>query len=238
MRPVVATLVAIVIAASTLASCSTSTHVVSGTPTSVAPRASTPVVAFVGDSNILFAASAITITLYERNDLYPLVLIDRVGAGIRFSDCAGGKEPCATHDYWRNRLDDANRKIQPDAVVVNLGINDTLTAGTSTTPGYADYGAKIDDFMALIGNRPVLWTNLPCKVEVKARLVGCNAVNAALAGATARHKNLTIVDWAAAANPHPNWMSPLIGGVHYEPAGYSAWSALVAKSLESRLTAG
>ncbi len=77
--------------------------------------------------------------------------------------------------------------------------------------------------------------NLPCKIEPKGRLTGCNAVNAALEGAPARHTNLTVLDWAAVANPHPNWMSPLLGGVHYEDAGYGAWSELVARSLESRL---
>ncbi len=48
--------------------------------------------------------------------------------------------------------------MQPDIVVVNLGVNDTGARGTSTTPGYAGYGAKIDYLMALLGDRPVLWT--------------------------------------------------------------------------------
>ena len=195
----------------------------------------TKVVAFVGDSNILLATGALALTFFEQKHNYPFVVVARVGSGIRFSNCAGESEPCATHDFWRVRLDDVRRKIRPDAYVVNLGINDTATPGSSTTPGYADYGKKVDYLMALLGNRPVLWTNLPCRVEPKSRLVGCGAVNDALAAASSRHKNLTVVDWATVANAHPSWMAPSAGGVHYKPAGYGAWSGLVAKTIEARL---
>jgi lysophospholipase L1-like esterase len=190
--------------------------------------------AFIGDSNILLAAGALSLTFFNRNDSFPLVIVAQVGSGIRFSDCPGESEPCATHDYWRLRLDKVLSKVKPDVYVVNLGINDTSKPGSSTTPGYAEYGKKIDYFLALLDNRPVLWTNLPCKIEPKSRLTGCNAVNAALVAAASRHRNLTVLDWASVAEPHPTWMAKAVGGVHYTTAGYAAWSGLVAKSLESR----
>jgi lysophospholipase L1-like esterase len=198
----------------------------SSTSSTAGPSAT---VAFVGDSNLLLAGAVVS-PLFGRND----VVIGRSGAGIRFSDCRGESEPCPTHDYWRARLGDALRKVEPDAYVVNLGINDTVKRGTPTTPGYADYGKKIDYLMELLGNRPVFWTNLPCKVEPKRRLVGCNTVNAALAAARSRHENLTVVDWATVANTHREWMASFTGRIHHTAAGYRAWSALVAKALESR----
>ena len=224
MRPRVVTIAIAVLA---LSSCGGSSRAASAKRTTV--------VAFVGDSNLLLGTRALALTFFDRKDSYPFVVISRVGSGIRYSSCAGESEPCATHDYWRARLDDVHRKVRPDAYVVNLGVNDTNELGTATTPGYADYGEKVDYLMARFGDRPVFWTNLPCKIEPKSRLVGCNAVNDALAAASSRHRNLIVIDWATVANPHPTWMSSSNGGIHYAPVGYGAWSDLVAKSIEARL---
>jgi hypothetical protein len=194
----------------------------------------TTVPAIVGDSNVLLATGALSLTFFNRNDTFPVVVIARVGSGIRFTDCSPDSKRCATNDYWKVRLGDVLRRVHPDAYVVNLGVNDTAQLGTATTQGYAGYENKIDYFLALLGNRPVLWTNLPCRIEPKQRLVGCNAVNAALASAPSRHRNLTVLDWAQVANAHPEWMAAFAGGVHYTASGYAAWSSLVANELDAR----
>ena len=201
---------------------------------SAATSTTTTIPAFVGDSNVLLATGPLAEQFVLREDSYPFVIVARSGAGLRFSSCPGGAEPCATNQYWRSRLAAVRAKVQPDVYVVNLGVNDTAAPGTATTPGFVGYPKKIDDFLALLGNRPVLWTNLPCVIEPAARRLGCSVVNAALRAAPARHPNLTVLDWAAFADPHPGYMAAFLGGVHYTPVGYAAWTKLVATALESR----
>jgi hypothetical protein len=83
---------------------------------------------------------------------------------------------------------------------------------------------------------PVLWTNLPCEIEPPARYEGCTIVNNALDAARGRWPNLVLVNWAARANSHPEY---LMGGgnVHLTPEGASAWTALVTAVLDLRLPA-
>src|SRR4051812_44650155 len=187
-------------------------------------------VEFVGDSNILLAQSALA-------KAAPSTVAYRVvahqGFGIRNIACVGATESCAKKDYWTQQLA-GSKSDPPDVYVVNLGINDTVSLGTASTVGYVGYDKKIDYMMKLFGDTPVLWTNLPCRVEPPIRLRGCTAVNAALQKATGRHDNLTIVDWRRTANPHPEWMIPSVGGVHYWPPGYAAYSNLVFRQIAQR----
>jgi hypothetical protein len=55
-----------------------------------ASKPTTTIPAFVGDSNVLLATGALACAFFLHNVIYPVVTIDRVGAGIRFSDCPGG----------------------------------------------------------------------------------------------------------------------------------------------------
>jgi lysophospholipase L1-like esterase len=153
-----------------------------------------------------------------------IIDVARAGVTIRSPD-----------DFWRVRLRQALKRIKPDGVVINLGINDTGTPGTATGPGYASYGAKIDWLMQLLPDKtPVWWTNLPCQIEPKARAVGCAAVNAALAAAPERWRNLTVLDWAASANAHPNYLLTELAGVHLSRQGADAWANVVADALNAR----
>jgi hypothetical protein len=169
---------------------------------------------------------------FEQDDTYTFVFVTRVGTGVRNTSCPPSTKHCPTRDYWRGRLGDLLRKVRPDAYVVDLGINDTDKSGTDTSLGYSDYGKKVDSLMGLLGDRPVLWTNLPCAIQLKPRRLGCKMVNAAVAAARSRHRNLTIVNWARFANRHPDWMGA--DGIHYTVAGYATWSNEVVKSLKSR----
>lgn len=213
------------------------TAVVAGTDTNADSRG---VVLFVGDSNVTVSAAAIVfrMTLWDHyNNAYIPVLAPRVGANIRTYDC---REPtgCTSYNYWEIKLRDTFKQIHPDAIVNDLGINDTVHAGTQGTPGYAFYGKKIDWFMHLIPNDTlVFWTNLPCSIEPVGRLNGCKAVNTALAAARPRWTNLILVNWAARAGGHPEYLARANGkpDVHNSPVGASAWIAQVTSVMDARL---
>ena len=193
-------------------------------------------VAFIGDSNIAFGATAIAEALTERNEPYELIDLASGGTSIRAQDCPAWT-PCTTFNYWKLRLSEA--RAVPGAWVVNLGINDTWSAGTATSPGWVGYPAKIDWLMALLGSKPVIWTNLPCHIEPATLRTPCVAINQALAAAPARWPNLTILDWRTVANAHPEWMIDFGKwyAVHYDAAGQTAWATLVAKALDARFPA-
>jgi hypothetical protein len=182
-------------------------------------------VLFVGDSNITLAAGSVTNQLTTRPNGYLPVLTPRVGMGIR------GFASHPAPDYWQIRLGHVLAVVHPDAIVLDLGINDAIQLGTATTTGYASYGEKIDWLVALLPDVPIFWTNLPCSLEPSAVRTGCQAVNHALALAPSRHPNLTILAWAAAANPHPEYMgSP----PHLTPLGTAAWAKLITNALDTR----
>jgi hypothetical protein len=198
------------------------------------------VVLFVGDSNITLGSAAIDVTLTwgQHNDNgYVPVLASRAGSMIRTPDCLNSPTPCTTFDYWKLKLATIMPKVNADVIVNDLGINDTATSGTATTPGYAYYGQKIDWFMELVGGKPVLWTNLPCAIEPPARRDGCQTVNWSLSLAAQRWPNLTVLGWNLVANNHPEYMSSPGEGIHYSAAGRLAWSKLVVDSLDDRFPA-
>ena len=188
-------------------------------------------ITLVGDSNITFGSTQIAIALTQRNAPYAVVDLARGSTTIRSSDCPIGVTPCSTYNFWRTRLDEANARIATDAYVVDLGINDTQVRGTAISRGYAGYPAKIDWMMRLFGGKPVFWTNLPCAIEPPARAVGCAVVNASLAAATRRWPNLHMINWAAVANHHPEYMTP--GDIHYRTGGDLAWAAMVTSAVDT-----
>ena len=197
------------------------------------------VVLFVGDSNITFGAEAIdwTLTWQQHTDNgYVPVLASRVGASIRTEDCLDPTN-CTTFNYWQEKLATILRKINADAIVTDLGINDTTTPGTESTPGYSNYGQKIDWFMHLVGGKPVLWTDLPCAIEPSARRTGCQSVNSALSLAPQRWPNLTVLAWSSEANGHPKYIAAPDREVHYSTVGETAWSRLVVTALDTRFRA-
>ncbi len=189
---------------------------------------------FVGDSNIALALWPLGYALTQRDEAYQVDDLARAGTAIRSPTCAGKSPTCSTGDYWKIRLDDALRRVSPDGVVVELGINDTTSPGSAAGLGYADYGAKIDWLMRLLpASKPVWWTNLPCAIEPTTRATGCAAVNNALKVAPQRWRNLTVLDWGAAADPHANYLAPNLGGIHLSGAGGLAWAITIAKALDS-----
>jgi hypothetical protein len=187
-------------------------------------------VTLVGDSNITLGSTQIAIALTQRDSPYAVVDLARGSTTIRSSDCPLGVLTCATYNFWRTRLVEANARIASDAYVVDLGINDTSGPGSPTGRGYAGYPAKIDWMMRLFAGKPVFWTNLPCALEPHARAVGCAVVNASLAAATRRWPNLRLINWARVADAHPGYMTA--GDIHYRTGGDLAWATTVARALD------
>jgi lysophospholipase L1-like esterase len=206
-----------------------------GTPRNSDTRA---VVLFVGDSNVTLAAAnidwALTWQAHEDNGYVP-VMASRVGSAIRTPDCL---EPdgCDTFDYWADKLASLEDKVVPDAIVINLGVNDAGLEGTATSPGYAGYDEKIDWLMERTGDVPVLWTNLPCALEPPDIQPGCEVVNDALAQAPERWPNLTLVDWSERAGTNPDVILP--GDLHLSPAGRALWAELVVEALDAEFPTG
>src|SRR5207237_10657568 len=109
------------------------------------------VIVFIGDSNGVRSAQAITDQLSDRDNGYVPALFVRAGAAIRSPDCKAFDRGCIdAWDFWGIRLNEGLRKIQSDAFVVELGINDTISPGTPTTRGYSSYNCKIDYLMSLL----------------------------------------------------------------------------------------
>ena len=197
------------------------------------------VVLFVGDSNVTLSANTIDWTLtwfHHHNNGYVPVLASRVGSTIRTPSCLD-PTGCTRFDYWKLKLASVLPKVDADVIVNDLGINDTYEPGTATTPGYSQYGQKIDWFMNSLGDKPVLWTNLPCALEPPDLLTGCKTVNHALSMARERWPNLTVLAWSDVANRHPEYMKSPGDDVHYSVAGQVAWSRLVVAALDARFPA-
>jgi len=189
-------------------------------------------VLFIGDSNLVRGASQITAVLENRANGYLPSFTPRGGIGIRGYKtgwCPTTAQPCPSSDYWQVRLGNILATTSFDAIVINLGINDTTTVGTLTTSGYGDYDAKIAWLLAALpADVPVFWSNLPRALEPAGTFNGCGAVNAALARAS-----LHLLPWAGIASSHPEYMISVGKDPHYSEAGHLAWSRMVVAALDS-----
>ena len=193
-------------------------------------------IALLGDSNFVVSAAYVSRALTTRPDPYVLTLVTRPGIGIRFPDCPKNVS-CATNDWWKVHLAATRGRSSWDGIVVDLGINDTSTIGSQTSPGWANYGAKIDWLMRLLPAKPVWWTNLPCRIEPPTRQVGCAAVNKALAAAPARWSRLTVLDWAKVADEHREYLGTSgVDLVHLTESGSKAYAELIRRALDGRFS--
>lgn len=101
-------------------------------------------------------------------------------------------------------------------VLVEVGYNDPP----------ADFGQEVDEAvwaLAGVGVRHVIWLTL------HESLPQYTAMNAALEAATARHPELTVADWNAAAQGHPDWFQD--DGIHLNAAGSDGLATFVNAAL-------
>ena len=187
------------------------------------------VILMIGDSNLVQAATATTNTIETLDNGYVPVFAATAAATIRYSDCTKSVH-CTTFDFWKIRLGQLLKKVQPDGVVIELGLRDSGAPGTDGGPGYTGYDAKLDYMMQLLpAGVPVWWTTLPCDIEPTIEQEGCRAIDRALQAAPARWPNLTIIAWAGTANAHPEYMNP--ADDHLSPVGLERWADAVLNAL-------
>ena len=179
-------------------------------------------VAFVGDSNVVRGTTETITTLRGPSantsgsrDYVPAFF---ARAGMRLNP-----------SFFAHEL--ASPRFEPQAIVLNIGINDTPRPAL-----YARYGKRIDKFMALFPRGvPVLFPTYPVAIEPPLRRPGAAAVNRAWWAATRRWPNLQILRWGALADGHPEWMDPSNPNpenhVHYTHDGYDALARFALAAL-------
>jgi hypothetical protein len=108
-----------------------------------------------------------------------------------------------------------------DVVVLDLGYND------ASDP--AVFRGRIDDAMAALGGvRRVLWLNQHDWGPGRA------GMNAELAAAATRYSNLTVIDWNAEVDAHPDEV--YADAIHLTPSGQTAMAALVRQHYDQWVT--
>jgi hypothetical protein len=130
---------------------------------------------------------------------------------------------------WRVRFDAQVGRTTAEAIAIvrshpsELAPTVVVGLGTNDDPSPAEFAQHVDELMALLGNRRVLWVNL--------NRAGYESFNDVLAGATVRYPNLQLVDWATpyAENPQDQTSD----GIHATEAGYQLRARIIASALTS-----
>jgi lysophospholipase L1-like esterase len=114
-----------------------------------------------------------------------------------------------------------------DLVVVALGTNDARS-GLSA----ADAAARIDEVMAQVPGKPVLWVNI-YRSDTKGTLAAADLFDQQLGAAAAKYPNLTVLDWSSYIQNRPE----LIGAdhIHLTSDGYVARAEWMARQIASGL---
>ena len=104
----------------------------------------------------------------------------------------------------------------PPTVVVALGTNDAESA--------QQFSALVNQIMALLGARRVVWVNIAKP--------GDQAFDNDLNLAKSRYRNLEVIDWASIMAAHPQDL--LADGIHCTDAGYRLRATVLASVLQGR----
>jgi hypothetical protein len=134
-----------------------------------------------------------------------------------------GQVPGTTRDpdeYWVEHLTSLLEHVNPEVIVVELGYNDC---------GFdlSTYGADIDNFMASLSGKPVHWLTV---ADARDQTECDDTINAALTEATTRWPNLTLFDFAAHMEGHPEWT---VDGLHLNDDGQRAYADWLHAQLDA-----
>lgn len=113
-----------------------------------------------------------------------------------------------------------------DAIVINLGVNDTLAGYVTQDPAF-HMGRILD----AAGTTPVLWLNQA--ETLPNHEVAAVAYNAALRTSADQYPNLTIVDWGAVLDQHHEYLDP--DNLHLNPRGQSIFAQLASDAIDAEL---
>lgn len=140
--------------------------------------------------------------------------------GIGLLQVPGYSTQPGSDAYWDTHLASLLAHVEPEVIVVELGYND---CGHNLSA----YGDEIDDAMVHVpSGTPVHWLTMH---DVNDQRTCDETINAALAGATTRWPNLTLFDFAAHMEGHPEWSTD---GTHLSTAGQKAYAAWLTDQLD------
>jgi hypothetical protein len=124
--------------------------------------------------------------------------------------------------YWSAHLTSVLAHVDPEVIVVELGYND---CGVDVSA----YGEAIDGFMTVVPtDTPVHWLTMQ---DVDDQVTCDEPVNAALEEATTRWPNLSLLDFAAHMEGHPEWV---VDGRHLSEEGKLAYADWLHAELDAR----
>jgi len=114
-----------------------------------------------------------------------------------------------------------------DLVVVALGTNDARTGLNAT-----EANARIDEVMAQVAGRPVLWVNI-YRSDTKGTMAAAELFDEQLTSATSEYPNLTVLDWSSYIQNRPELMGE--DHIHLTSDGYMARAEWMARQIASGL---
>jgi lysophospholipase L1-like esterase len=114
-----------------------------------------------------------------------------------------------------------------DLVVVALGTNDARSGLTA-----AEADTRIDEMMAQVVGKPVLWINI-YRSDTKGTLAAADLFDQQLRAATSRYSNLTVLDWSSYIQSRPELMGE--DHIHLTSDGYVARAEWMARQIASGL---
>ncbi len=127
----------------------------------------------------------------------------------------------AARDYWTAHMTSLVEHVRPEVIVVELGYND---CGRDLST----YGEDVDNFMAAVPvDTPVHWLTMH---DVNNLRTCDQTFNEALSEATTRWANLSIFDFAAHMEGHPEWAPD---GTHLNAAGQAAYAEWLHDQLDA-----
>jgi hypothetical protein len=125
------------------------------------------------------------------------------------------------------QLPEASRLVatRPRALVIVLGANNTIDG---VKPNDL---AELDQMLDAVSSVPcVRWLSVADATPRPTFNVAAKEFDDALRAHAAKHPNVTIVDWAATARPHPDWYKP--GDIHLLEPGQAAMAKVISGSLD------
>ena len=114
-----------------------------------------------------------------------------------------------------------------DLVMVALGTNDARTGLTG-----ADAQKRIDEVMAQVAGKPVLWVNI-YRSDTKGTMAAADLFDQQLTAATSRYPNLTVLDWSSYIQSRPELMGE--DHIHLTSDGYVARAGWMARQIAAGL---
>jgi peptidoglycan/LPS O-acetylase OafA/YrhL/lysophospholipase L1-like esterase len=153
-----------------------------------------------------------------------------VGVTKVIPEISGARSIVETHDNQPNAYTVAQQLIRDGyrgCWVLALGTNDTADVHVGSPVSLA---ARIRQMMSVIGRQPVMWVNVRSLLAT-GPYAERNMLqwNRALIQACARHPDMRVYDWAAAAKN--SWF--ISDGIHYTSRGYAARAHRIARALAS-----